>query len=103
MKRWKKETVESLLISNEPLYVKHFVSIFEELWKNGIDALDRIRNIEEGVNLAEVEIIENPKDSVDRAITISNSAKEELSVLFSTPNSFHRQVQAGLQYRLENI
>ena len=93
-------TVQSLLISNEPLYIKHFVSIFEELWKNGIDALDRIRNIEEGVNLAEVEVIENPKDSVDRAITISNSAKEELSVLFSTPNSFHRQVQAGLEYRL---
>ena len=88
------------MISNEPLYIKHFASIFEELWRNGIDAPDRIRNIEEGVNLAEVEVIENPKDSVDRAITISNSAKEELSGLFSTPNSFHRQVHAGLEYRL---
>ena len=57
-------TVQSLLISNEPLYIKHFASIFEELWRNGIDAPDRIRNIEEGVNLAEVEVIENPKDSV---------------------------------------
>ena len=61
---------------------------------------DRIRDIGEGVNLAEVEVIENPKESVDCAIKISNSAKEELSVLFSTPNSFHRQVQAGLEYRL---
>jgi two-component system, OmpR family, sensor histidine kinase VicK len=92
--------VQSLLISNEPLYIKHFASIFEELWKKGIDAADRIRDIEEGVNLAEVEVIENPKESVDRAIKISNSAKEELSILFSTPNSFHRQVQAGLEYRL---
>ena len=91
---------QSLLISNEPLYIKHFASIFEELWKKGIDAADRIRDIGEGVNLAEVEVIENPKESVDRAIKISNSAKEELSVLFSTPNSFHRQVQAGLEYRL---
>jgi hypothetical protein len=27
--------VQNLLISNEPLYLKHFTSIFEELWKNG--------------------------------------------------------------------
>ena len=92
---------QSLLISNEPLYIKHFASIFEELWKKGIDAADRIRDIGEGVNLAEVEVIENQKRIlVDCAIKISNSAKEELSVLFSTPNSFHRQVQAGLEYRL---
>ena len=42
--------VESLLISNEPAYVKHFSSLFEELWNNGIDAADRIRDIEEGVD-----------------------------------------------------
>jgi two-component system, OmpR family, sensor histidine kinase VicK len=92
--------VQSLLMSNEPLYVKHFTSIFEELWRNGIDASDRIRNIEEGVDLAEVEVIENPKESVNRAINITNSAKEELSVLFSTPKSFYRQVEAGLENRI---
>src|SRR5215217_8810960 len=27
--------VESLLISNEPLYVRHFTSLFEEIWRNG--------------------------------------------------------------------
>jgi two-component system, OmpR family, sensor histidine kinase VicK len=91
---------ENFLISSEPLYVKHFSTIFEELWRNGIDATDRIRDIEEGVILAEVEVIENPKESLDRAMGISNSAKGELSVLFSTPNSFQRQVQAGLEYRL---
>jgi two-component system sensor histidine kinase VicK len=94
------KSIQSLLMSNEPVYVKHFSSLFEELWRNGIDASDRIRNIEEGVDLAEVEVIENPKESVNRAIMISTSAKEELSVLFSTPNSFHRQVQAGLDRRL---
>ena len=28
---------QSFLISNEPLYVNHFNSLFEQLWKNGID------------------------------------------------------------------
>ena len=50
--------VQSLLISNEPLYVKHFKSLFEELWNNGIDASDRIKDIEQGVQ-ADVEVIQN--------------------------------------------
>jgi two-component system, OmpR family, sensor histidine kinase VicK len=30
------KAVQSLLVSNEPLYIKHFASIFEELWKKGL-------------------------------------------------------------------
>ena len=30
--------MESLLISNEPAYVSHYNSVFEDLWKDGIDA-----------------------------------------------------------------
>ncbi|HKG31965.1 MAG TPA: hypothetical protein VKA91_11900, partial [Nitrososphaeraceae archaeon] len=37
------EPIHSLLVSNEPLYLKHFASTFEELWKNGTDVADRIR------------------------------------------------------------
>jgi hypothetical protein len=51
------EMAQSLLISNESAYISHFVSIFEELWKSGIDASDRIRDIEEGVDQANIEII----------------------------------------------
>ena len=29
-------SVKSLLISNDPAYIKHFTSIFEELWKNSL-------------------------------------------------------------------
>jgi hypothetical protein len=40
--------VQSLLTSNEPMYVQHFRSIFEELWKTGIDAEERMKEIEDG-------------------------------------------------------
>ncbi|HKG88595.1 MAG TPA: hypothetical protein VKA95_09735 [Nitrososphaeraceae archaeon] len=40
--------VRSLLISNDPTYLNNFRNIFEELWKNGIKAIDRIKDIEEG-------------------------------------------------------
>lgn len=62
--------VHSLLTSNEPIYVKHFSSIFEELWNNGIDADDRIRDIEEGIDAADIEIIHNPKEGIKRAWSI---------------------------------
>jgi two-component system, OmpR family, sensor histidine kinase VicK len=94
-------SIQSLLLSSEPAYVSHFTSIFEEIWRNGIDASDSIRNIEEGVHVAEIEVIENPQESIKLATKISNSAREELSVLFSSPNSFHRQVRAGLEKSLK--
>jgi two-component system, OmpR family, sensor histidine kinase VicK len=42
------KNVQSLLVSNEPQYVEHFSNIFQELWEQGIDAKDIIRDIEEG-------------------------------------------------------
>src|ERR687898_1792819 len=90
--------VQSLLISNEAFYLRHFASIFEELWKNGIDAADRIRDIEEGIDLADIEIIPNPKEGISRAWNIIKSAREEVSIMFSSANALLRQIQMeGLQ------
>ena len=50
--------------------------------------------------LANVEIIENPKESVDRAYDICISAKEELLVAFPTINSFRRNVRTGMSMQL---
>jgi signal transduction histidine kinase len=86
------EIAQSLLVSNEPAYVNHFKSIFEELWKNGIDALDRIRDIEEGVDQADIEIISNPKEGIKRAWSIIQSAKEEVLILFSSASAVNRQI-----------
>jgi two-component system, OmpR family, sensor histidine kinase VicK len=43
---------QNLIISTESAYIKHFASIFEELWRNSIDADQRIKDIEEGVIVA---------------------------------------------------
>jgi two-component system, OmpR family, sensor histidine kinase VicK len=57
---------QTILISNEPAYVEHFKSIFEELWKDGIDAVERIKDIGTGANLADIEVI--PKASTAREL-----------------------------------
>ena len=88
--------IQSLLISTEPLYIKHFTSIFEELWKNGIDAVERIRDIEAGLDTANIEIIQNPKEAIERAWSYLKTSRSDVSVLFPTANAFSRQVHMGL-------
>jgi signal transduction histidine kinase len=86
---------QSFLISNEPLYVNHFNSLFEELWKNGIDAADRIRDIEEGVDLADIEVIPSSSRAQEIYLNIIKSATKEILCIFPTTNAFIRQENIG--------
>jgi signal transduction histidine kinase len=86
---------QSFLVSTVPVYVNHFNSLFDELWKNGLDAADKIRDIEEGIDLAEIEIIRNPREAIKHAWKIIDSAKEEVSLMFSTTTALRRQIKAG--------
>jgi two-component system, OmpR family, sensor histidine kinase VicK len=87
--------MESLLISNEPAYVKHYNSILEELWKNGIDAADRIREIEEEVDLADIEVIPSSKRAQEMYLNIVRLAAKEILWIFPTTNAFIRQDTIG--------
>jgi two-component system, OmpR family, sensor histidine kinase VicK len=87
---------QSFLISNEPLYVNHFNSLFEELWKNGVDATDRIRDIEAGVDLADIEVIPSSTKAQDKYLNIVKSASEEILWIFPTTNAFIRQEKIGI-------
>jgi signal transduction histidine kinase len=97
------EIAQSLLVSNEMAYINHFASIFEELWKNGIDASEKIRDIEEGVDQASIEIISNPKEGIKRAWSIIKSAKEEVLIMFSSANAIRRQMDMGGLQLLKNV
>ncbi|HEY6885499.1 MAG TPA: ATP-binding protein [Nitrososphaeraceae archaeon] len=87
---------QSFLISNEPLYVDHFNSLFEELWRNGVDATDRISDIEAGVDLADIEVIPSSAKAQDKYLNIVRSAKEEILLIFPTTNAFIRQEKIGV-------
>jgi hypothetical protein len=50
--------------------------------------------------LTNVEIIENPKESINRAYDISISAREELLVAFPTVKAFRRNVRTGISMQL---
>jgi two-component system sensor histidine kinase VicK len=86
---------KSLLTSNEPAYIRHYNSIFEELWKNGVDALQRIKDIEAGVDLADIEVIPSSARTQELYLDIVKSASEEILWIFPTVNAFIRQEKIG--------
>src|SRR5215216_2264520 len=88
--------IQSLITSNELIYITHFQSVFEQLWDKGIDATDRIRHIEHGrADETSIEIITDPNKGIDNAWNILKSAKKEILVVCSTSNAFRRQLQMG--------
>ena len=87
--------MDSLLISNEPAYVEHYNSVFEELWKNGVDAKERIRDIEAGVDLADIEVISSSARAQEKYLDLVRSAEEEIRWIFPTVNAFIRQDKIG--------
>jgi two-component system sensor histidine kinase VicK len=95
--------IRSLLLSNEPLYLKHFSSTFEGLWKNGIDVVDRIREIEQRVEPSEIQIIENPREAMKLAQQIIRLAKHEVLRIYPSLNTFRRHVRIGLIDLLQEV
>jgi two-component system, OmpR family, sensor histidine kinase VicK len=86
--------MNSLLVSNESAYVKHFTLFFQELWNNyGIDAVERIKDIKEGMEY-DIEVIRHSNRTLDIYLDIVNSAQSEILFIFPTPKAFIRQLKA---------
>ena len=95
---------QSFLISNEPLYINHFNTLFEELWNKGIDAQDRIRDIELGAEWADVEVIPMSSRAKDLYLNLVKKAEKEIIIMFPTTNAFIRQKNMGvLQFSEEAV
>ncbi len=86
--------ITNLLNSNDILYLGHYDMIFKELWKTGIDAKDRIKDIEEG-NFINVDIIPNPEESLKFVSQVSKSTSKEMLILFSSTNEYLRTEKKG--------
>jgi len=85
--------MNNLLISNEPAYVNHFILFFQDLWDNqGVDAKERIRNIEEGLDY-DTEIIIHSDRTLDLYLDIVQSTQSEIFLILPTPKAFIRQLK----------
>ncbi|CAN5456910.1 hypothetical protein BH18THE2_BH18THE2_21180 [soil metagenome] len=92
----------SFLLSSEPLYVIHFNSLFDELWKSGVDARVRLQEIKEGVD-ADIEIIQNPSEALELYLDTVLLARQDIMLIFPTTNAFVRQQRTGIVNLLREI
>jgi signal transduction histidine kinase len=67
---------------------------FQDLWENyGIDAVERIKDIEEGME-HDTEVIRHPDRTLDLYLDIAQSAQKEILFIFPTPRAFIHQLKA---------
>ena len=86
----------SVLYSTESLYIKHFQLLFEDVWRNAIDAQKRMAQIEAGIASENTRVIENTIESKNLFLEILENAQEEILLIFPSLRSLKRISEIGL-------
>lgn len=94
-----RKIIHSLLTSNDPAYVKQFASAFEQLWKEGIDAKLKIKDLEEGSE-NEIEVIQNPARALELYFYTLDTSKDDILLIFPTISAIVRQEKLGVLNRV---
>lgn len=62
--------------------------LFDNLWRKGVPAEDRIREIERGIQPSFTETVRDPLEIDKIGFDLVKFAKEEIQIMFSTANAF---------------
>ncbi|MDF2727759.1 MAG: putative signal transduction histidine kinase, with phosphoacceptor and binding domain [Nitrososphaera sp.] len=89
------------IFSNEPTIVEQFAAIFEELWNGGIDAKERIDEIESQTNTF-IDIIQNPAEIQKRYHALVASARQQILLFLPTTTAYIREEKIGIFESLEH-
>ena len=52
-----RKIIDSMLVTNDDLYIKQFRIMFEDLWKNSVDACNIIDDIKRGIDPEKIDVI----------------------------------------------
>jgi two-component system, OmpR family, sensor histidine kinase VicK len=98
------EPIAHLIYSNVRDIVEQQQFVFDTLWTKAIPFRVRLKEIEEGIKPENIEIIVDPKQALEAELRLLNSAKEEVQMIFSTPNTFLLQErQIGIIQMLSKL
>ena len=81
------------IVSNVRGIVEAQQYLFEVLWSKAIPSEVKIREIEQGVDRQFIETIQEPSRIQKVGFDLAKSATDEIMILFSTSNAFHRQME----------
>jgi two-component system, OmpR family, sensor histidine kinase VicK len=90
----------SAIFSSEPAIVEQFGAIFEQLWDRGINAKDRIEEIESQTKTF-IDIIQNPAEIQKRYHALVASARQEVRLFLPTTTAYTREEKIGIFESLE--
>ena len=87
--------LDEVYYSNVEAVVEQGRYTFDTFWRNAIPIEKRISEIENGIPPEVIETIHDPVRLQTKVIELLNNSNEEILVVFSTSNAFHRQRRAG--------
>ena len=90
-----KKRTEELQNANNQLLIANTALLFEELWRNGIDAKTRIASIEHGDDFGDIEVISNASRVTELYLDLVKNAQKEIMIMLPTSNAFLRQSIIG--------
>ena len=84
----KGKPLTQVIYSDVRVLVEQNQYLFDTMWNKAVPAELRMAEIEKGIQPTRIEVISNPKESVQRAFEIMKEANDEVMVIFATPNIF---------------
>jgi two-component system sensor histidine kinase VicK len=90
------KVVQSLLLSNESQYLKHFSSVFQRLWENGIEAIERIQEIEEGIEAEFYKVITDNEKASQILIDMTKSVRRKALIFLPNDKALVRIDRLGI-------
>ena len=88
--------LQQVIYSNVRAIVDQQQYVFETLWNKAIPADQKIRGIEEGIELGKTDIIQSPSKILELFINLIKSAKSEVLLMLPTINAFLREERIGV-------
>ena len=88
--------LQQVIYSNVRAIVDQQQYVFETLWNKAIPADQKIRGIEEGIELGKTDIIPSPSKILELFINLIKSAKSEVLLMLPTINAFLREERIGV-------
>jgi two-component system sensor histidine kinase VicK len=91
-----RKTIKQMFTTNDVLYINQYKLTFEELWENGIDAIDIIEDTERGLDTERVDIISRSNNAETTYLDLLRSSNKEIMLILPTVNAFLRQWKLGV-------
>jgi nitrogen-specific signal transduction histidine kinase len=92
----KGEPASQIIYSNVKELINHQRCVFDTFWDKAFAAEQRIREIEEDIDLGNTEVIQSPQKIMDLLLNMVKSAKHEILLILPTINAFLRKERLGL-------